>query len=48
MTWTIPWLGEPRPWSGIPNSSQFFVNWSTWAAAIGSAMGRERGWVGVE
>ena len=20
MTWTIPWLGEPRPWSGMPNS----------------------------
>ena len=22
MTWTIPWCGEPMPWSGIPNSAQ--------------------------
>ena len=20
MTWTMPWLGEPMPWSGMPNS----------------------------
>ena len=25
MTWTIPWWGEPIPWSGIPNSAQFVV-----------------------
>ena len=23
MTWTMPWWGEPMPWSGIPNSAQF-------------------------
>ena len=34
MTWTIPWLGDPRPWSGMPNSAQFAVSWSTWAAAM--------------
>ena len=42
MTWTMPWLGDPRPWSGIENSAQLRVSWSTWAAAIGSAMGRLR------
>ena len=46
MTWTMPWFGEPRPWSGMPNSRQLRVSWSTWAAAIGSAIGRLRGWVG--
>ena len=48
MTWTMPWPGSPMPWSGIPNSAQFRVSWSTWAAAIGSAIGRLRGWVGIE
>ena len=22
MTWTMPWFGSPRPWSGMPNSRQ--------------------------
>ena len=30
-------VGDPRPWSGIENSAQLRVSWSTWAAAIGSA-----------
>ena len=34
MTWTMPWLGEPMPWSGIPNSAQLSSSWRTWAAAI--------------
>ena len=48
MTWTIPWSGEPRPWSGTPNSRQLAVSCPAWAAAIGSAIGRAREWVGVE
>ena len=27
MTWTMPWLGEPMPWSGMPNSAQFVSSW---------------------
>ena len=48
ITWTIPWSGDPRPCNGTPNSRQFVVSWPTWAAAIGSAIGRAREWVGVE
>ena len=29
ITWTIPWFGLPRPWSGIPNSPQLAVSWPT-------------------
>src|SRR5437870_4245341 len=48
MTWTMPWLGEPRPWSGMPNSRQFVSSWATWAAASSSMIGRLRGVVGTE
>ena len=27
ITWTIPWLGSPIPWSGIPNSAQLASSW---------------------
>ena len=33
MTWTMPWLGDPMPWSGMPNSAQFVSSWPIWAAA---------------
>ena len=48
MTWTIPWLGSPMPWSGIPNSAQLVSSCWTWAAASGSRNGRPRGVVGME
>ncbi len=48
MTWTMPWLGEPMPWSGMPNSAQFFSSWPIWAAAWRSSIGRLRGVVGIE
>ena len=48
MTWTMPWLGEPMPCSGIPNSAQLSSSWRTWAAAISSRIGRSRGVVGIE
>ena len=48
ITWTIPWCGEPMPWSGMSNSSQFCSRRLTCAAAIGSAKGRLRSVVGIE
>ncbi len=48
MTWTMPWLGEPMPWSGMPNSAQFRSSWLIWAAAWRSSIGRLRGVVGIE
>ena len=48
MTWTIPWWGEPMPWSGIPNSAQFVSSCLTCAAAMESSIGRLRSWVGIE
>ena len=48
MTWTMPWLGAPMPWSGMPNSAQLASSWLTWAAAIASRIGRLRGVVGIE
>ena len=48
MTWTMPWLGSPMPWSGIPNSAQLASSWLTWAAAIASRNGRLRSVVGIE
>ena len=48
MTWTMPWLGEPMPWSGMPNSAQFVSSCVIWAAAIASMIGRLRGVVGIE
>ncbi len=47
ITWTMPWLGDPRPWRGIPNSRQLSSSWRTWAAAIGSRIGSDRACVGM-
>ena len=29
MTWTMPRLGEPWPWNGMPNSRQFSAIWAS-------------------
>ena len=39
ITWTIPSLPDPVPWSAMPNSSQFARSASSCAFAIGSVIG---------
>ena len=48
ITWTMPRLGEPWPWNGIPNCSQLSRIWRSCLAASSSAIGMDGSVVGIE
>jgi hypothetical protein len=41
MTWTMPRVGEPLPWNGIPNSRQFSSIWASCLRASSSTIGSD-------